>query len=72
MKAAKFALLLTIVSVMAALALFALPAIGQSGDYGIYTGNGCGQTHYCTPTPEGAYTPEPTSTMSGPSVSVGP
>lgn len=58
------------------LAMLALPAIGQSGDYGVNTGStlGCGVTHYCTPTPEitgTPPTPAPTSTAQGPSVGTG-
>ena len=65
-----------LVCVILALLLFMLilivPAIGQSGDYGVVTGAsaGCGHTHYCTATPQGNTTPAPTYTMM--SLSVNP
>ena len=65
-----------IILAILALTLFMLilivPAIGQSGDYGVATGAdaGCGHTHYCTATPQGNTTPAPTHTMM--SLSVNP
>ena len=72
MKKTRLALLMLTLGLILAIALLALPAIGQSGDYGVATGaGGCGQTHYCTPTPQGDYTPEPTFTMQPLSVNSG-
>lgn len=70
----RIAILMTILGLALAMLVLVLPAIGQSGDYGIATGSGCGVTHYCTPTPVVTGTPPtavPTSTLAGPSVGSG-
>ncbi len=70
MKSARIAILISILGLAVAMLVLVLPAIGQSGDYGVNTGaHGCGQTHYCTPTPVVTGTPPtpaPTNTMAGP------
>ena len=76
MKNFRIALLLTALGLALAILALVLPAIGQSGDYGIATGagGGCGHTHYCTPTPVITGTPGtpfPTATVELPTLGTG-